>query len=149
MLFSPSLARKETFHSDYLDEDIVDLLGGTFNVPKSYPCSIMTVDAGYECRSDLISDAVYGDDMYSDIIVKLNGSGDPFGFNVDQSILVPGMDEVNEFFQQPAKAWSEQYLAAKESRPKPKNRSEKRKPNQSVVGDKRFNIDTQSNIIIY
>lgn len=149
MLFSPSLARKETFHSDYLDEDIVDLLGGSFVVPTNYPCSIMAVESGYEGRIDLISDAIYGDDMYADIITRLNGPGNPFEINSEQNLLVPGQDAVGEFFQEPSKAWSERYLAAKESRPKPKTRSEKRKPNEAVVGDRRFNIDKQSKIIIY
>lgn len=149
MLFSPSLARKETYHSDYLDEDIVDLLGCTFNIPQSYTCTVTTVESGYEGRVDLISNALYGDDMYIDTVLHLNGPGNPFEFNEDQNIIVPTQDEVGEFFQEPAKAWSEQRLAAKESLPKPKARSEKRKPNEAVVGDKRFNIDPQSKIIIY
>lgn len=149
MLFSPSLARKETFHSDYLDEEIVDLLGGTFEIPASYACSITPIDAGYEGRVDLIADVLYGDDMYADVVLHLNGPGNPFEFNKDQNIIVPNQDEVGEFFQAPSKAWSEKYLAAKESRPKPKARSEKRKPNEAVIGDKRFNIDPQSKIIIY
>lgn len=149
MLFSPSLARKETYHSKYLDEDIIDLLGGSFTVPSSYACSIMQIDPGYEGRADLISETIYGDDMYLDIILHLNGPGNPFEFNVDQNILVPGQDEIENFFQEPAKEWSEARLAKNESKPKPKARSEKRKPNEAVIGDKRFNIDTQSNIIIY
>lgn len=149
MLFSPSLARKETFHSDYLNEEIVDLLGGTFEIPTSYACSVTPIDAGYEGRVDLIADVLYGDDMYADVVLRLNGPGNPFEFNKDQNIIVPNQDEVGEFFQTPAKAWSEKHLAAKESRPKPKARSEKRKPNEAVIGDKRFNIDPQSKIIIY
>lgn len=149
MLFSPSLARKETYHSEYLNEDIVDLLGGSFTIPKSYACSVMPIESGYEGRIDLISDVLYGDDMYADIVLHLNGPGNPFEFNADQNIIAPAMDTVGDFFQEPSKAWSEQYMAAKESRPKPKSRSEKRKPNEAVVGDKRFNIDKQSKIIIY
>lgn len=149
MLFSPSLARKESFHSDYLDEDIIDLLGGTFEIPSSYQCTVMPIDIGYEARVDLISDTLYGDDMYADVVLRLNGPGNPFEFNKDQNIIVPTHDELNEFFQVPSKAWSEKRLAAKESKPKAKARSEKRKPNEAIVGDKRFNIDPQSKIIIY
>lgn len=149
MLFSPSLARKESFHSEYLNEDIIDLLGGTFNIPSSYACSVTTIDPGYEGRIDLISDVLYGDDMYADIVLHLNGPGNPFEFNAEQNIIVPASDEVEEFFQEPSKAWSEHRIAANEYRPKPKARSEKRKPNEAVIGDKRFNIDPQSKIIIY
>lgn len=149
MLFSPSLARKETFHSDYLDEDIVDLLGSTFEIPRSYACSVTTIDPGYNGRVDLIADVLYGDDMYADTVLRVNGPGNPFEFVEGQNIIVPAQDVVGEFFQQPSKAWSETYLSAKESRPKPKARSEKRRPNEAVIGDKRFNIDPQSKIIIY
>lgn len=149
MLFSPSLARKESFHSEYLDEDIIDLLGSTFEIPYSYACSITSIDAGYEGRVDLIADTLYGDDMYADTILHLNGPGNPFEFNTGQNIIVPAHDEVGEFFQYPSKAWSEQRLASQDSKPKPKARSEKRKPNEAVIGDKRFNIDPQSKIIIY
>lgn len=149
MLFSPSLARKETFHSEYLDEDIIDLLGGSFNVPESYACSVTPIDPGFDGRPDLIADEIYGDDMFADIIVHLNGTGNPFEMCEGQYLIVPSQDSVEEFFVSPAKEWSEQYLAAREAKPKPKARSEKRKPNEAVIGDKRFNIDPQSKIIIY
>lgn len=149
MLFSPSLARKEIFHSKYLDEDIVDLLGGTFNIPKEYAFVITPIEPGYGGRPDLISDVIYNDDMYSDMLSHINGPGNPFEMFENQLMVVPTNDEIEYFVQQPSKAWSEQYLSRQTIKPRAKARNEKRKPNEAVIGDKRFNIDTQSRIIIY
>ena len=149
MLFSPSLARKETFHSEYLDEDIVDLLGGTFTIPRSYSFAVVPIEAGYDGRADLIADAIYNDEMYEEILTHVNGPGNPFEMCTGQTMIVPTVDMVKDFVQEPAKEWSEQYLSRKANKPKAKARSEKRKPNEAVIGDKRFNIDTQSKIIIY
>ena len=149
MLFSPSLARKEIFHSEYLDEDIVDLLGATFNIPKSYSFAIVPIEDGFDGRADLIADAIYNDEMYEEIIMHVNGPGNPFEMAAGQIMVVPTPDSVGDFVQEPAKEWSEQYLSKQAVKPKPKARNEKRKPNEAVIGDKRFNIDTQSKIIIY
>jgi hypothetical protein len=149
MLFSPTLARKETYRSEYLDEEIVDLLGCTFSIPESYQCQVAPIDSDYMARPDLVADEVYADDMYADLIVKLNGSGNPFELYDGQNIILPSLDNLQNFNQTPAKEWSEAYLASQSTQPKAKARNEKRKPNEAVIGDKRFNIDAQSKIIVY
>lgn len=149
MLFSPSLARKEIFHSDYLDEDIVDLLGATFNIPRSYSFAIVPIEDGYDGRADLIADAIYNDEIYEEIISHVNGPGNPFEMVAGQIMVVPTTDSIENFIQNPSKEWSEQHIGMRANKPKPKARNEKRKPNEAVIGDKRFNIDTQSKIIIY
>ena len=149
MLFSATLARKGTYHSTYLDEDIVDLLGGTFNIPSYYQCQVVPIDPGYDARPDLISDALYGDEMNADILNRLNGPGNPFEITDGQYYIVPGAEEIENFYCIPAKEWSEEYLSSQALRPKAKARNEKRKPNEAVIGDKRFNIDRLSKIIVY
>lgn len=149
MLFSATLARKGTYHSTYLDEDIVDLLGNTFNIPSSYQCEVLPIDPGYDARPDLIADALYGDEMNADILNRLNGPGNPFEVTDGQYYIVPGAEEIGNFYCTPAKEWSEEYLSSITSRPKAKARNEKRKPNEAVIGDKRFNIDKLSKIIVY
>lgn len=149
MLFSPSLARKSTFHSDYLDEEIVDLLGATFVIPQSYQCQVLPIDPGYEGRMDLIADALYNDEFYADMLGHLNGPSNPFEVNEDQYIILPAINALQDFYQEPAKEWDEHYINSQISRPKAKARNEKRKPNEAVIGDKRFNIDPLSKIIIY
>lgn len=149
MLFSATLARKETYKSTWLDEEIVDLLGKTFEIPATYTCQVTPIMPGYDARLDLVADAIYGEEMYEDVLLRLNGPGNPFETVEDQYIIVPNVDSVGEFYVSPSKAWSEATLAAKENKPKAKARNEKRKPNQAVIGDKRFNIDRQSKIIVY
>lgn len=149
MLYSTNLAKKETFHSDYLGEDIIDLLGGTFEIPNTYSCDVVPVEPGYEGRMDLIAQAVYGDDLYMDVIQRLNGPSNPFEIDEDVYIILPTIAELDSFVQTPSDAWSEAKLSQAATKPKPKTKNEKRKPNQAVVGDKRFNIDAQSKIIIY
>lgn len=149
MLYSRNLAQKETFHSEYLDEDIVDLLGGTFEIPESYACNVVPCDPGYEARMDLIADTIYGDDIYMDLLTKLNGPSNPFEVNDDIYLIFPGLGELDKFNRKPAEAWSEEKLSRVAARPKAKTKNEKRKPNEAVIGDKRFNIDPVSKIIVY
>jgi len=148
MLFSTNLNKKEIFHSDYLDEDIVDFLGGTYTIPDSYQCQIVQVDPGYDARMDLVSERLYGDDIYLDIISRLNGPGNPFEVAEDTYMIVPMNDDVTEFVHDPDKAWNVS-TGDPYKTPKPKARRDKRRPNEAVIGDKRFNIDAQSRIVIY
>lgn len=149
MLYSQNMAKKQLYHSDYLDEDIVDFLGGTFAIPQHYSCNVVPIERGYGTRPDLIADELYGDELYADIISKLNGPGNPFEMNDDNYIILPGADHIDRFIYDPIKEWSETYNKRGAVKPKPKNRSEKRKPNQAVIGDKRFNVDPLSKIVIY
>ena len=147
MIYSQTLGRKEIIYSEYLETEIVDLLGNTFNIPESYQCDVVPVEDGFECRPDLISDDIYGDEMYADILTKLNGPSNPFELSNTQHIILPSVDSVTNFIQNPNTDWSTPERDT--TRPKAKARHEKRKPNEAVVGDKRFNIDPQSKIIIY
>jgi hypothetical protein len=149
MLFSQTLSKKETYYSTYLDTEIVDLLGCTYTIPDSYQAQVAPCERDYIARPDLVGDLLYNDDMYGDLVVKLNGPGDPFALAEEQNIIIPALDVLENFYQTPAKAWSEQYISKQASRPTAKARNEKRKPNEAVIGDKRFNIDSQSKVIIY
>ena len=144
MLLSRTLNWKTTIHSKYLEEDIVDLLSKTFEIPADYDCELLQIDPGYECRADLVADIIYNDELYSDLILKLNGPSNPFELN-ENYIVVPTADHINNFMITPNPTWE----AEKTYSPKPKSRKEKRKPNESVVGDTRFNIDQASKIVIY
>lgn len=149
MLFSTTLSKKETYKSDYLGEEIVDLLGKSFEIPNKYALDVIPVEPDYDARMDLVAYEVYGDDMYADLLGKLNGTGNPFEVVEGQKLILPGLDNLLDFNQEPSKLWSEQYINDVETRPRPKLKTEKRKPNEAVVGDKRFNIDIVSKIIIY
>ncbi len=125
------------------------MLGSSFIIPHQYQCQVLPIDPGYEGRIDLIADTLYNDEMYADMLNHLNGPGNPFEVNAGQFIILPSLDAVQDFYQEPAKEWDEKYIGAQNTRPKAKARNEKRKPNEAVLGDKRFNIDPLSKIIIY
>ena len=146
MIYSRTLANKDTYHSDYLDEQVIDLLGASWEIPEEYTFSVIKSEPGFECRPDLISKVLYNDEIYYDDILKLNGPGNPFEFSDEQYIMAPSYDSMNSFVRVPSKLWSDQAIKYK---PKPKARTEKRRPNQAVVGDRRFNIDSLSKIVVY
>lgn len=50
------------------------------------------VPGEYVMRPDLISQAVYNSDSYSELILKYNGVSNPFSINKDDVILIPGLD---------------------------------------------------------
>lgn len=149
MLFSTLLAKKETYKSKYLGEEVVDLLSGTFDTPSNYQARIVPIDQDYDARLDLVSDAVYNDEMHMEILNKLNGTGNPFELIENQVYTIPTQDELPNFYVNPSKEWSEAALQIAARRPKAKTKNQKRKPNEAVIGDKRFNIDVQSKIVIY
>lgn len=149
MLYSVTLANKESFLSKRTNEEMIDLLGDTFEVPKQYMGDIVKVDPGYDARLDLIADVVYGDDMYADLLMHLNGPSDPLSISENDYLIFPMMGSLDEFNRQPKAIWSEKTRSMRALMPKVKTKTTKRKPNEAILGDKRFNIDPQSKVIIY
>lgn len=98
---------------------------------------------------DLISQEVYGDDLYADTLSRLNGPANPFEITDDLYLMLPSYENLSDFNVNPSESWSEAKITKSAKRPKPKTKNEKRKPNQAIVGSKRFNIDAQSKIIVY
>ena len=147
MILNPLIQGKQTIYSEYLNEEIIDLLGKTFQVPKEYTYEVVRVDPGYEARYDLISKEVFNDEINADIIRKLNGPSNPFEINEDMYIMIPTFDYIGNFRTIPSKLWDSDDKNG--TKPKPKSKTSKRRPNDAVIGDKRFNIDSQSKIVIY
>lgn len=154
MYFSKVLAQKSEFYSEYLGESIINLLDRSFDIPSNYPAHLYKVEEEYEGRPDLLSLDIYGDEMYADLICKLNGISNPYELAVGQYLLIPSLSAVDNFFISPAQAWMEPITpqdaeVAQRLIPTLKKKTEKRKPNEAIVGDKRFNIDPISKIVIY
>lgn len=78
MYFSKILSLKNEFYSEYLDENIINLLDRTFNIPANYPAHLYKVEDEYVGRPDLLSLDLYGDERYADILCKLNGISNPY-----------------------------------------------------------------------
>ena len=154
MYFSRVLGQKSEFYSEYLGENIINLLDRSFDIPAKYSAHLYKVEEEYEGRPDLLSLDLYGDERYADVICKLNGVSNPYELAAGQYLLIPSLTDAEEFYIQPAQAWREPVTAPdsdalKHIIPILKKKTDKRKPNEAIVGDKRFNIDPISKIVIY
>lgn len=137
---------------------MVNLLDKTFEIPDDFEAQVYDVSPDYTGRLDLLVEDTYGDTIYTDIIAKLNGISNIYEVNEGDTIVLPLMKELDRFIVRPAEEWTEAGWTKKagetipitqKKRPKAKKRSEKRRPNEAVVGDKRFNIDPISKTVIY
>jgi hypothetical protein len=139
---------KSVIKSEHLNEEIYNFLDKTFIIPVSFIYDVVKITEKYVARPDLLSLDIYGDDSYVDIICKLNGIGNPFELNEGDTIILPNMGDIDNFIIMP-NAESLEKETLKEISPKSKAKKEKRKPNDAIIGDKRFTIDTKKRVIIY
>lgn len=165
MLFSQILNNKGLFHSSYLQDDMANLLDSTFEFPESFQTSVFKVTPEYIARPDLLASDIYGDESYSDILCKINGISNPYELNEGMYLMIPSQMDIQRFVVQPSVNWRETAATPLTSNgeysydspdstitqlPIPKARNSKdRRPNEAVIGDKRFNIDPISKIVIY
>lgn len=148
MYQSSILLNKTQVYSEFLEENIWNLLDTTFNIPKYYDYEVVKVDQEkYIGRPDLISLDAYGDPVYADIICKLNGISNPFELNEGMMLVIPSAANISEFIQ--SVPLSERESTANLPVPKPKTKTEKRQANEAIVGDRRFKIDATKGIVIY
>lgn len=137
---------KSVIKSEYLNENVYNLLDKTFEIPKSFKFDVIKVEQQYVARPDLLSYDIFGTDFYTDIICKVNGISNPFELNEGNLIIIPNAEDIDSFFVIPVVLEQND----KESNaPVVKRKQEKRKPNDAIIGDKRFTIDTKNRVIIY
>ena len=142
-----SLMFKTNINSEYLGEEMINLLDKTFVIPSYYNYNIFEVTEKYIARPDLISYDAYGDEMYADVICKLNGVSNPFELNKGMRLILPSPEYIMNFIVKPSSDDIE--TDEKLNKPIAKQKNEKRKPNEAIVGDRRFKIDKTSGVIIY
>ena len=143
------LNNKKQLHSDWLNENVINLLDPSFVIPNSYEYEILEVTEKYIARPDLLSKDVYGDSLYSDLLCKLNGISNPFELNVGMLLVIPSPDCIMEFMKTPTIEECDSVYNNDTNKPIAKNKNEKRKANESIIGDSRFKIDKSRGIIIY
>lgn len=149
-MISPVLVKKETTHSEYLGEDIVNLLNKTFVIPEDFGCRTFRVTKEYIARPDLISLDAYGDTMFADVICKINGISNPFELNEGMTLVLPNSDDIIGFSVEPSQSeLKDEGEGEDEIVPVPKQKSTKRAANEAVIGDSRFKFDPNLGIIIY
>lgn len=161
MLEYTTLNFKNTIKSDYLQEEIYNLLDLTFLLPTRYNYNIFTVTKDYIARPDLISYDAYGDETFADIICKVNGISNPFELNEGMKIIIPSPENILDFTRRVQKYPGEDLYssvngvnagnasAVSSTQNNAKTKRSKRQANEAVVGDKRFKIDAAAGIIIY
>jgi hypothetical protein len=149
MLDYSVLNLKTTIHSDYLGEDIYDMLNYTFQIPNNYSYNIFEVTKEYIARMDLISYDAYGDTMYTDVLCKLNGISNPFELNEGMKLIIPTPDDISSFIVEPSIKDRDANWGPSNTMATTKTKKSKRQANEAILGDKRFKIDKARGVIIY
>lgn len=145
-LFHTVLNNKTQFYSEWLEDVIINLNDPTFIIPDSYTYELMEVSEKYIARPDLVSLDMYGDSLYTDLICKLNGISNPFELNEGMVLILPSPNIIVDFMKEVHPSECEK---PEKEQPIAKQKNEKRKPNEAVIGDKRFKIDKSRGVVIY
>ena len=133
MIFSPILQRK--LH----EEDLIDLGSPSFTIPNSFRGAMYEVTEEHVARPDLLSSDLYGDEMYADVICKLNGISNPLELNEGMLIVVPSPDDVDEFIVTPSD------LDYKETKVKRK----RKRPSDRSQFSKQFTYNDSTKVVVY
>jgi hypothetical protein len=149
MIVHTVLKNKSNIFSDWLQEEVINLGDPSFRIPDKYDCEILEVTERYVARPDILSRDVYGDALYSDLICKLNGISNPFELNVGMILVIPSPDCIMEFMKTPTIEECDGNAANNTNKPIAKQKNQKRKANESVIGDSRFKIDKTRGVVIY
>lgn len=146
---NPLLTNKNEIKSEVINEKLLNLLDKTFVIPTNFTYSILDVTDEYTARMDLVSKVFYGTEKYSDILCKLNGISNPFELNSGALLVIPDIDSIKFFYYKELPEELEPDSNKINERPIAKAKNEKRKPNEAVVGDKRYKVDSTRKVIVY
>lgn len=149
MIENPLLVNKSDIKSKVLGEQIINLLDKTFVIPNKFEYSTMEITEDFVARMDLVSKYIYGTEKYQDLLCKLNGISNPFELNEGTIIIIPEYEYLPDFYFFEKNSDKEQENTENTTVPKAKKKKEKRKPNEAIIGDKRFKIDTSRKVIVY
>lgn len=149
MLKHSVLDLKNTINSEYLGEQIYNMLDYTFEIPYDYSYNILEITEEYIARPDLISYKAYGDTMFTDIICKLNGVSNPFELNEGMKLILPTPDDIHKFIVEPSINDRDENWGPNVQKSQAKTKYTKRQANEAIMGDTRFKIDKANGIIIY
>ena len=149
MLENPLLINKSEIKSEVLNEKIINLLDKTFRIPPEFDYNVVEITKDYVARMDLLSKQLYGTDKYQDVLCKLNGISNPFELNEGAIIVCPNITDISLFYYLENQDEKDPASLDAAKQPIAKGKKEKRKPNEAVIGDKRFKIDSTRKVIIY
>lgn len=87
----PIITKSDGIKIRDLTQSIFDFDANNFVTYTAYK-----VPKEYVMRPDLISQAVYNNTMYTELILKYNGISNPFTIEEDDVILIPGLDSARD-----------------------------------------------------
>lgn len=148
MLQHTVLNNKKQIFSNWLQDNVINLTDSTFQIPDTYSYEILEVTEKYIARPDLLSNDIYGDTLYGDLICKLNGISNPFELNKGMILVIPSPDNIMDFMKEISIEDSD-VVGNVNDKPIVKQKHEKRKANEAVLGDTRFRIDKTRGVVIY
>lgn len=115
-------------------------------------CNVVTVTKEYVARPDLVSLAVYGNDMYADIICKINGISNPFELNAGMILVIPDFVSIIQICKlakaSETLANSSEYIS-KSVKTNQKTKQDKRSPAEQIIGENTFVIDRTNKLVYY
>lgn len=101
MLYSKLLRAKSLFKLS-TGESIIDLVRSTFNFGVSTSTMGPTVVGEYETmRPDLVSEKLYSDQSYWDVLLKFNGISNPFSIDYGEILLAPSTNTLEKLVVPP------------------------------------------------
>ncbi len=118
----------------------------TFVIPEKFSYSIVEVPQDWEARPDLVSISHYGDDMFTELICRLNGISNPFELNAGTRLICPDPSEVYNFFVKDTTNYQDNETKATSET---SSDTETRKPSDVTVGDSRYKVDNTRKIVVY
>lgn len=149
MIENPLILNKTFIKSKALnDETIVNLLDKTFLIPNKFEYNVVEVPKECVARMDLIAKQIYGDSSFSDLLCKINGISNPFELNEGDMVVCPSVADLGKFYYIELPSEKED-SEGNPNKPIPKGIKEKRKPNEAVIGDKRYKVDRANKVIVY
>ena len=149
MLENPLLINKSEIKSEVLNEKVVNLLDKTFRIPPEFDYNVVEITKDYIARMDLLSYQLYGTNKYQDVLCKINGISNPFELNDGDIIICPNISDISYFYYLEDPEEKDPDAEGTAKRPVAKGKKEKRKPNEAVIGEKRFKIDPTRKVIVY
>lgn len=138
------------------NETGIDLLYKSLknNLDDNLSGEFIYVNEYYVARPDLISLAIYGDDIYGDIICKLNGISNPFELNEGTVLFLPSFENLNNIINKTNISSTERIqetnnISSSFKIGAQKEKNERRSPSQQIVGDQNYIIDKSLGIVFY
>lgn len=96
MLYSKLLKAKNLFTIS-TGESIIDLVRSTFNFGTSSSTMGPTAINEYEVmRPDLVSEKLYANQEYWDVLLKFNGISNPFSLDIGEILLAPSTNTLDK-----------------------------------------------------